>query len=141
VNDPNGLEVLSRDECLALLVRSSVGRLGVSTGALPTILPVNYWCDGAAVYVRTSVGSKLDAATRNAVVAFEVDEFDPFGHAGWSVVVTGLAREITGFELSLLAQAPLARWAPNGGGHVIAISLELVTGRRLRGEHEGAAAR
>jgi nitroimidazol reductase NimA-like FMN-containing flavoprotein (pyridoxamine 5'-phosphate oxidase superfamily) len=130
--DRNGLEVLSRDECVRLLGSHHLGRVGLSSGALPTILPVNYWCDGWSVYVRTSPGSKLDAAMHNAVVAFEVDEFDLVDHAGWSVVVTGLAREVTeDDELRRITHAPLARWAPGPDGHVVAISLELVSGRRL----------
>jgi uncharacterized protein len=134
--DRNGLEILSRDECVTLLTRNHLGRVGLSSGALPTILPVNYWCDGWSIHVRTSEGSKLDAALRNAVVAFEVDDFDAFGHTGWSVVVTGLAREITDrHELERLADAPLARWAPGPGDHVVAISLEVVSGRRVHGGH------
>jgi nitroimidazol reductase NimA-like FMN-containing flavoprotein (pyridoxamine 5'-phosphate oxidase superfamily) len=139
--DRNGLDVLSRAECLELLESHAVGRIGISSGALPTILPVNYWCDGWAVYVRTAPGSKLDAATRNAVVAFEVDEFDVVGRCGWSVVVTGFARQVsTDAELAALPRAPLDRWAPSADGHVIAISLELLSGRRLRGEGSGCAA-
>lgn len=131
--DRNGLEVLDRDECLRLLAHKRFGRVGVTDGALPTILPVNYWSDGTSVYVRTSPGTKLDAALRDAVVAFEVDDVDMFDHAGWSVVVTGVAREVTDRdELEGLAGAPIGRWAPGPDGHVIAISTELVSGRRLR---------
>jgi nitroimidazol reductase NimA-like FMN-containing flavoprotein (pyridoxamine 5'-phosphate oxidase superfamily) len=130
--DRNGLEVIDRDECVRLLEAHHLGRVGLSSGALPTILPVNYWCDGWSVYVRTSPGSKLDAALRNAVVAFEIDDFDPIGHAGWSVVVTGATREVDSeSERERLAGAPLTRWAHGPDGHIVAISLELVSGRRL----------
>lgn len=130
--DRNGLEVLDRHECLRLLTHRRFGRVGVTAGALPTILPVNYWCDGESIYVRTSAGSKLDAALRDAVVAFEVDDIEPLSHAGWSVVVTGVAHEITEpAQLARLALAPLARWAPTPASHIIAISTELVTGRRM----------
>ena len=40
--DRNGLEILDRSECLRLLAGSSVGRVAVSVGALPVILPVNF---------------------------------------------------------------------------------------------------
>jgi nitroimidazol reductase NimA-like FMN-containing flavoprotein (pyridoxamine 5'-phosphate oxidase superfamily) len=131
--DRNGLEVLDRAEALRLLSHKRFGRVGVTDGALPTILPVNYWSDGVFVYVRTSAGTKLDAALRDAVVAFEVDDVDALDHAGWSVVVTGVAREVTGREeLERLADAPLGRWAPSPDGHIIAISTEIVSGRRLR---------
>ena len=130
--DRNGLEVLDREECLRLLSTATLGRMGLTTGALPTVLPVNFLLDGERILVRTSDGSKLRAATDNAVVAFEVDEFDSMYHSGWSVVVTGVAREVTDpAELAALRLAPLARWAPNGNSRVVAVSTELMTGRRL----------
>ena len=91
--DRNGLQVLDRSECLELLRSVPVGRIGVTSGALPTILPVNFLLDGDRVLIRTGRGSKLDAATRNAVVAFEADDVDAFARVGWSVVVTGVARD------------------------------------------------
>lgn len=130
--DRNGLEVLDRDECLRLLARSTLGRIGVTAGALPTVLPVNFWLDRDRIVVRTGEGTKLDSATRGAVVAFEVDDFDPMYHSGWSVVVTGVAREVTDpGDLAALGRAPLARWAPRGNGKVIAISTDMISGRRI----------
>lgn len=131
--DRNGLEVLDRDECLTLLARTTLGRVGVTIGALPSVLPVNYRLVGEEIVIRTGAGTKLDAATRNAVVAFEVDDMDPVEHTGWSVLVTGVAREVVGAEeIAELTRRPLARWAPRGDGRIIAISTELVAGRRIR---------
>lgn len=130
--DRNGLEVLDRVECLRLLTTATLGRIGVTSRSLPTVLPVNFKLDGEKILVRTGVGSKLDAATQNAVVAFEVDDFDPMYHAGWSVVVTGVTSEITDpDELERLRVTSVPRWAPYGDGRVIAISTELVSGRRV----------
>jgi len=130
--DRNGVELLCREECLRLLTTVSLGRIGVTSGALPTVLPVNFRFDGDRILLRTGIGSKLEAATRNAVVAFEVDDFDPMYHAGWSVVITGVATVITDpDELSELQRAPIARWAPHGDSRVVAISTELVSGRRI----------
>lgn len=130
--DRNGLEVLDRDECLQLLSAATLGRVGVTSGSLPTVLPVNFLLDGERILIRTGTGTKLHAATDNAVVAFETDGFDPMYHSGWSVVVTGTARELTDpDELKAIASARLARWAPRGDGRVIAISIEVVTGRRI----------
>lgn len=131
--DQNGLEVLERDKCLALLAGRGFGRIGVSARALPTILPVNYWFDGTSIYVKTSAGSKLQAAARGDVVVFEVDDSDGFAHAGWSVVVTGIARVVEDpDELAALRGAPVPRWAPTWDGNIMAISTEMVRGRRLR---------
>lgn len=130
--DRNGLEVLDRDECLRLLSTATLGRVGVTTGALPTVLPVNFLLDGERILIRTGEGTKLRTATDNAVVAFESDDFDPLYHSGWSVVVTGVAREVTDRgELEALRSAPLARWAPRGNGRIVAISTEVVSGRRI----------
>jgi uncharacterized protein len=130
--DRNGLDILEREECLRLLSATSVGRLAVTMGALPVILPVNFLLDGDRVLIRTTSGTKLDAATRNAVVAFEVDDVDPIAHSGWSVCVTGMARALTDEgDLSYINRLPLAHWAPHAADHVIAISTEVVTGRRI----------
>ena len=130
--DDNGLEVLERDECLRLLAGATLGRIGVSSGALPAVLPVNFWLDGDRILILTGEGSKLDAATRNAVVAFEVDSFDPMYHSGWSVVVTGVAREITdALQVAALRRAPLARWSPQGRSRIVAIDTGLISGRRI----------
>ena len=130
--DRNGLVMLDRDECLRLLGTCTLGRIGLTTGALPAVLPVNFWFDGKQILIRTGVGTKLAAATRDAVVAFEVDDMDPLWHSGWSVMVTGIARHLTDLaELERVATLPVARWAPRGGGHVVAIEPELISGRRI----------
>src|SRR5213079_2103949 len=92
--DRNGLEVLSRDECLRLLATAHIGRIALSIGALPVVLPVNFCMLDDDLVIRTGPGSKLDAATNHAVVAFEVDSFSLFDHSGWSVLVQGVAAEI-----------------------------------------------
>lgn len=130
--DRNGLEVLERDECLRLLGTATLGRIGVTSGALPTVLPINFRFDGRQILFRTGLGTKLDAATQNAVVAFEVDEIDAIAHTGWSVVVRGVARELTDPDELVEAQRPpLARWAPGEDHSVVAISPEIVSGRRI----------
>lgn len=135
--DRNGLEVLDREECLRLLASASLGRIGVSHGALPTVLPVNFWFDGDRILVRTGPGTTLDAATRHAVVAFEVDEIDGMSHTGWSVMITGESDAIVDpDELERLRTAPLAHWARDPEGPVLAIEPALVSGRRI---HPGKA--
>lgn len=128
--DQNGLEVLDRGECLALLATATVGRVAVTTGALPQVVPVNFYLDGERILLRTAAGTKLDAALRNAVVAFEADAFDSMYHSGWSVVVTGIARVLPD-NVALARRAPLLRWAPDGRERTMAISTDIVSGRRI----------
>ena len=130
--DRNGLEVLEETECFRLLSHATVGRIGLSMGALPVILPVNFLVDDRRILIRTGSGTKLDAALHDAVVAFEVDHIDPFEHGGWSVCVTGVAREVHDRDdLARIAALPLAHWTPNGLGHVMEVSTDLVSGRRI----------
>lgn len=139
--DRNGLEVLDRGECLSLLATAVIGRIAVTDGALPTVLPVNFRLDGDRILIRTGEGSKLEAALHGSVVAFEVDDFDPVGHSGWSVVVTGVASLVaTGDDAHHLAGTPLPRWAPVADGNLMAVSTELVSGRRLDPVATGGAA-
>lgn len=142
--DRNGLQVLEREECLRLLASSSLGRLGITMGALPTVLPVNYRLIGDRILFRTSLGTKLDAATHNAVVAFEVDDMDPVWHTGWSVVVTGVAREITDpDELEEIELWAIPHWAPDHATRVVEVSTEMISGRRILAgrTHRGLTAR
>ncbi len=117
---------------MALLATATLGRVGLSSGALPTVLPVNFLLHDGRILIRSGRGTKLDAALRDSVVAFEVDDFDPIYHSGWSVVVTGVATALHDpAELAAVERLPLPHWAPEAPGHVVAISTELVTGRRL----------
>lgn len=130
--DRNGLEVLDREECLRLLGQSTLGRVAVTSAALPTVLPVNFRLADDRIVFRTGEGTKLAAATRNAVVAFEVDDFDPVDHTGWSVVVTGVARPvIDGVDRDALDHLGIPRWAGGLDGHLVEVSLEMVSGRRI----------
>lgn len=130
--DRNGLEVLDREHSLRLLATATLGRVGVTFGALPVVLPVNFRLVNDLIVFRTGVGTKFDAATRNHIVAFEADDFEPVYHAGWSVVVTGMAREVTDpYEVAALSTLPIPRWAPEGNSRTVAISTDLVSGRRV----------
>jgi nitroimidazol reductase NimA-like FMN-containing flavoprotein (pyridoxamine 5'-phosphate oxidase superfamily) len=132
--DRNGLEVLGHDECLELLETATLGRIGVSSDALPIVLPINFRFDGGQILFRTGVGTKLDAATNNAVVAFEVDEIDPTAHTGWSAVVRGVARELTDpltdpHELAEVQRRRVPRWAPGPDHRIVAIQPVLISGQ------------
>ncbi|GAA5042853.1 nitroimidazol reductase NimA-like FMN-containing flavoprotein (pyridoxamine 5'-phosphate oxidase superfamily) [Thermocatellispora tengchongensis] len=131
--DSAGLEVLSRTECMALLGSATIGRIVFTERALPAVQPVNFVLDGEDVVIRTGEGSKLSAAARDAVVAFEADEVDPVRHTGWSVTAVGnarIAREPA--EIARLSALPLTTWAPGVRDHFIVMRTEQVTGRRIR---------
>jgi nitroimidazol reductase NimA-like FMN-containing flavoprotein (pyridoxamine 5'-phosphate oxidase superfamily) len=126
--------VIDRDECLRLVSGSYVGRIGLSVAALPVVLPVNYVWDVDRIVLCTEPGAKLDAARHGLVACLEVDDFDPVGHRGWSVLVTGRLTDLRDpAELARAQRLPLAPWMPMTDPHFLALSAELVTGRRLPG--------
>jgi nitroimidazol reductase NimA-like FMN-containing flavoprotein (pyridoxamine 5'-phosphate oxidase superfamily) len=138
--DRNGLEVLDRAECLRLLGTATLGRVALTAEALPVILPVNFELADEHIVIRTGRGTKLDAATRNTVVAFEVDQIDPMYHTGWSVLVTGVARDLSDAPGLVHLDHEPARWAPEKAtdGRLIAISIDLVSGRKITNDMRAA---
>ena len=87
-------EALDEDECFSFLHAGSLGRVAVSLGEIPAVFPVNYHAFNGDIYFFTAEGTKLAAATRKAMVAFEIDHFDAQYHHGWSVLAVGVAAEV-----------------------------------------------
>jgi uncharacterized protein len=136
-------EELSVSACRDKLKNATVGRLGVSIDALPVVLPVNFAVDGNSIVIRADPGTKLSAAMNEAVVAFEVDDFDSEARRGWSVLVQGIARQIT--TQSRLDRARALSLASGGGGNgsgdaYIEVQMEIVTGRYSEPVHSSNAA-
>jgi nitroimidazol reductase NimA-like FMN-containing flavoprotein (pyridoxamine 5'-phosphate oxidase superfamily) len=129
--DAAGLEILDRAECLALLRTAPLGRIVFTDQALPAVLPVNFSVWDGSLLIRTGAGGKLAAATRSAVVAFEVDEIDPDTGKGWSVVVVGRSRVVDHpAELVEAAEKAPRTWVA-GRDHLIRIAIGTVSGRRV----------
>jgi uncharacterized protein len=122
---------LSRSECLRLLATAAIGRLVVTDGALPAAHPVAYLLDGEEVVFRTASGSKLAAAARHKVVAFEVDRIEVTGRTGWWVLGVGEADEIVDpARLARIVHRLPASWVPMEPAHVLMVPLQKLSGRR-----------
>jgi nitroimidazol reductase NimA-like FMN-containing flavoprotein (pyridoxamine 5'-phosphate oxidase superfamily) len=127
-----GLEILDRDECVALLERSSLGRIAVVIDGHPLIFPVNFALDGEAIVLRTDEGTKLFAA-RNGPVAFECDGTDAVYHTGWSVLATGSAEEVqNAADIVRMTRLPLQPWCSGAKSTWLRIQPRMLTGRRIR---------
>ena len=59
------------------------------------ILPVNYLAIDGAVWFRAPSDGTLLRASVGSVVAFEADGYDDTGSFGWSVLVRGVANEVS----------------------------------------------
>jgi uncharacterized protein len=135
-----GLQELEPEECLRLLATVPVGRVGVTIDALPAVLPVNFLVTGGAVVFATVPGTKLDAATAGAVVAFEADSYGTADSpGGWSVLVRGIAREVTdAAEIESARALPFDSWAWDGAAdRYVRIEPTVVTGRRIVAPNAG----
>ena len=126
------LEVLDREECLSLLRRHTVGRLAVvGDDRRPYVFPVNYALDGSAVVFRTDRGTKLHLAD-GRWVAFECDGIDTLYHTGWSVLVSGVAEEVSNAaEVVRLSKLPLGGWCPGAHPRWVRIRSMGISGRRI----------
>jgi nitroimidazol reductase NimA-like FMN-containing flavoprotein (pyridoxamine 5'-phosphate oxidase superfamily) len=129
-----GFEILSTSECISLLQRGCIGRVGFVAGGYPRVLPVNYAAadDGAVVFRTTAASSLTQVALQP--VTFEIDGFDAHRHIGWSVCVTGEGREVTdGADPTgeRLHRLQLVTWAPGSRSRWFAVLPAEITGRRL----------
>ena len=128
------MQELSGRECQALLATQQIGRLGVNAEHYPLIFVVNYGLDGDVVVIRTNPGTKLSNA-EHANVTFEVDDIDQRAGTGWSVLIRGLAEEVTAAHHQELIERTKASsvqpWAPGEYGHWVRLIPHQVTGRRI----------
>jgi nitroimidazol reductase NimA-like FMN-containing flavoprotein (pyridoxamine 5'-phosphate oxidase superfamily) len=123
---------LTRVEALNLLSTVSYGRVVFTRNALPAIRPVNHVLDDGEVIIRTRLSAKLTIAVDpGTIVAYEVDQIDPVQRLGWSVVVTGVARQITEPDRLSRYEQLLLPWADLAMDVAIGIQTDLVTGIRF----------
>lgn len=136
--DQRGSEIIERPEALRLLsvaaTRRDHGRLGVTIvgnpDEAPLVVPVDFVVDDHRVLVRLGPG-RLCELTVGRLVAFEVDEVDRSGGTAWSILVRGLASELTVDDVAALGDAVPAPSVPDPGHRIVAIRLDAVTGRRF----------
>jgi uncharacterized protein len=127
------LEVLSEDQCRELLASKELGRVAFPIGDVTEIFPVNYATDGLIVVFRTAPGTKLAQVTVSRV-SFEVDQWDAVTKVGWSVVLKGIAQEVTaGIDpfSTALRSGNVQPLAPGEHDHWIAIYPSEISGRRF----------
>lgn len=105
------LSVLGEADSVRLVESTPIGRIGFVVDGAPIVLPVNFvWHDGGVVF-RTLEGQKLAAAAAEQAVCFEVDDWSHDEQTGWSVVITGTAREVTDWaEIEQLERLGLVPW-------------------------------
>ena len=127
-----GLELISAEQCQALLTSQQVGRVGVCSGR-PGVFPVLYALLDGDVVFRTAPGEKLIAAVMHREVVFEIDAFDVANRTGWSVNVLGTVEEIVHpDELARADALDLDPWAGELRDRYVRIRATELSGRRIR---------
>jgi hypothetical protein len=125
----DGSETLDRAECLALLRSEDFGRLALSVGALPSVIPIHYSLGDGMVTLGVPSDPRLASATDDAVVAFQVDHNDP-GGVSWTVLVRGR----TSARISPTSTEGPASLAPPGHRrapyHQVRLQIDVVEGLR-----------
>ena len=127
------LAELTSSESAALLRTHQLGRLVFAYESRPVVMPVNYVFEDPTVVIRTDVGAKLSAAALHAV-AFEIDDADPSGAWGWSVLAQGPAFDITEAtdeRSEYLRSLPVTPWPVGVHNHWLTMSAVRLTGRRF----------
>ena len=128
--------VLSREQCLARLASTELGRIGISIDALPVIYPVHFILADESILFRTTLGTKLDSAAASAVVAFQVDAYDPTELGWWSVLVQGIASPVTDPETEVSPGGTLASsgWSSAGTeSRLLRVDSRAMTGQLFLG--------
>jgi len=135
------LRTLAREECLELLQQVVVGRIGYVTDGIAVILPVNFTVlDGDIVFC-TAGGSTLKWLSLRGRLSFQADESRWADREGWSVLIHGVAREVTDpSELEILRRVTLRSWLRSPAEHWVRIRIETISGRALHAAPSGAKA-
>lgn len=127
------LRVLSPDECLGLLERGGIGRVGLASAEGIIMLPVNFAVTGHAIVFRTAPDALL-AVHATGAVSFEADHTDEALREGWSVLVQGHAHKISDErEVTRLERATsLEPWAGGARDVWVRITPTRISGRRIQ---------
>lgn len=128
------MEMLSSEECGALLRSHEVGRLAVVVDGYPQVFPVNYTVVRDRILIRSAPGVKLGHA-RFERVCFQLDEFDAGRRLGWSVLVKGVVHELADTDhhaAEFRAAADQIRsWARGPKPYVLVVTPLVLSGRRI----------
>lgn len=125
----SNIRSLDRADCLRLLRSVPFGRLVYTNAAMPAVQPVNFIVRGNAVIIRTASDSKLSAAARHSVVAFQTDDIDVHTRSGWTVTLIGHSQVLMDrHEIAELAKTGPDSWARPDSDRFIFIEIEEISG-------------
>lgn len=118
---------------MSYLGQAGVGRVAVSTSALPAIYTMFYALKDEHVVMRVAPNCRLSRALNGSVVAFSVDNMDRDKAEGWSVLVQGLGEEVADpWVVAELETLDLPSWSEvPESDRFVRVSIENLSGSRL----------
>jgi nitroimidazol reductase NimA-like FMN-containing flavoprotein (pyridoxamine 5'-phosphate oxidase superfamily) len=127
------LQPLDRQQALALLADTPVGRVAFVSRDLPTIRPVNHAVVEGDLIIRSHVGAALVEAVKpgRVPVAYEVDNLTSADRQGWSVVVRGLASLVLDEDALARYERLVDPWIDQAKNQVIRVEVQAVSGYSL----------
>jgi len=129
----HAVRMLSPAECFDLLEPGGIGRVGFTAADGMMMLPVNFAVTAKTIIFRTAPDTLL-ALHASGQVSFEADCLNEALRTGWSVLVQGRARKVTGErEIEQLQnRTHLEPWAAGARDVYIRITPTRITGRRIQ---------
>lgn len=122
---------LDQHRMWALLRDAPIGRLALVVDGRAEIFPMNHLVDHASIVIRTASGTKTQQLD-GAHVAYEADGHQLGDGSVWSVVIHGVAHEITTLHESLeVAGLPLVPWHAGSKPRIFRITPESMSGRQF----------
>jgi hypothetical protein len=100
---------------------------------MPAVLPVRYGIADDRIIFWADPHDHPAAIPDNSVIGFQADAIDPVTHEGWSVMVVGRAVHVRQPEDTAELEGKTPRGWAAAEGPLIALSIDLVSGRRLAG--------
>lgn len=132
IGEDRRVQVLDDGECRRLLCTTSIGRLAFTEGAMPAIRPVSFGVVRDQIVIPIRAGSRVAAASRGAVLAFEADALEAGSQTGWTVTVVGPSRVVADpIQIAELDALGLSSWTPTTDPGYVAVHMRIVRGLRV----------
>ena len=128
---------MTTEEARSLLEVVVVARVAFLHEGRVELLPVNVVLHDGMLVLRTAPDSVLAALVERHDVVLEADHLETLDQAGWSVVVRGVSAEVRDPEIvaRLRAAGRPWPWAQGERDVFLSVSIDEVTGRRVRRPH------
>jgi hypothetical protein len=127
---------LDEEDCLRRLEKGGVGRVVFvderGPSAYPVAYPVNFRMSGTTPVFRTGDGGMVAAVHAGGTMSLEADHLDEVLGEGWSVLLSGVPREVVDPDrLRVIEDLHVEPWSGGDRPHVIEISVNRVSGRQI----------